>query len=41
MLFAYSQIDTYPAGYPGSLERTSIHTNLYDNGLFNPHLFKT
>lgn len=26
---------------PGSLERTSIHTNLYDNGLFNPHQFNT
>lgn len=41
MLFAYSQIDIYPADIPGSLERTSIHTNLYDNGLFNPHQFNT
>ena len=40
MLLTYSQIDIYPAGYPSSLERTSIHTNQYDNGLFNPHQFK-
>ena len=33
MLLTYSQIDIYPAGYPSSLERTSIHTNQYDNGL--------
>ena len=41
MLLTYSQIDIYPAGYPSSLERTSIHTNQYDNGLFNPHQFNT
>ena len=27
MLLTYNQIDIYPAGYPSSLERTSIHTN--------------
>lgn len=41
MLLTYSQIDIYPAGYPSSLERTSIHTNQYDNGFFNPHQFNT
>lgn len=41
MLLTYNQIDIYPAGYPSSLERTSIHTNQYDSGLFNPHQFNT